>query len=183
MATRYRYGKLNPAKLSARRQRDESIKWNSQPVIAELAGQLGGFIPSTNPTGETPKLSRATVRNTPGGVATNNTILYHFIIDRFTNVGAGTLRMWSRYKAVTNAYVVRSSFIHTVMYNASAQCIVVVMRASAGGASYYYRGKTPQDFQMFVAALSKGVFYNQNIRGKNGGGTKEKHSATSGKRW
>lgn len=176
MVTRYQYGKPL-GQLSERRRKQEYMKWSRPPDINDLKGILGGVTPSFNPAPNSrqPQLRSAPQEFIKTGrerrkelVGTRyeefdySTVLNHFVLTRFAGMGAGMVRMWDRYKSQTEGYVVRSSFIHTLLYNATATTIVVVMR---GGNAYYYGGKTPAQFKQFVAAVSKGVHYNASIKG------------------
>ena len=183
---RYRYGKPLGA-LSAQRQRQETLKWTVPPRIDDLRGLLGGVVPSV-----TPQQTPGTLQLTPLGrfgkvhypkgqaVMDYHTTLYSFIIPRFSGIGAGMIRMWNRYKADTEGYVVRSSFIHTILYNATSTAIIVVMR---GGNAYYYGGKSPADFKRFVDSVSKGVHYNKSIKGTAQGPGGRAYKETHAGRW
>jgi hypothetical protein len=53
-----------------------------------------------------------------------------------------------------------SSFVHRICYDASAQHLVVLLRSTY----YPYCRVDPATFEAWVAAESKGRFYNQNIK-------------------
>lgn len=174
MATRYRYGKPL-GQLSERRRKQEYMKWSRPPDINDLKGILGGVTPSFNPApgSRQPQLRSAPQEFVKVGLERRkelvgtrdaafdySTVLNHFVLTRFAGMGAGQIRMWDRYKSETEGYIVRSSFIHTILYNATAATMVVVMR---GGNAYFYT-KTYQDFMAFIRSVSKGVHYNASVK-------------------
>lgn len=186
MAARYRYGKPLGA-LSNQRQRQETLKWTVPPRMEDLRGILGGVVPNLTapPTPEGLQLNdlgrRGKVHYAKGQAPMDyHTTLYSFIIPRFSGVGAGFIRMWGRYKKDTEGYIVRSSFIHTLLFNETAGTIVVVMR---GGNAYYYGGKSLADFKRFLDAVSKGVHYNAQIKGRATGPGGKAYKETYAGRW
>jgi hypothetical protein len=67
--------------------------------------------------------------------------------------------------AVERVIVVRSSFIHSLIYREKERQLFILMR---DGKTYMYSGVNKNTLSLMLNSVSKGLFYNDNIRGKFG---------------
>lgn len=67
--------------------------------------------------------------------------------------------------SVERVIVVRSSFIHSLIYREKERQLFILMR---DGKTYLYIGISKNTLTLMLNSVSKGLFYNDNIRGKFG---------------
>jgi|LauGreDrversion4_2_1035121.scaffolds.fasta_scaffold01364_11 hypothetical protein len=164
-----------------RRATNEYIKWNVAPSVLDFQQRYFDTRPVEDPNNMQGHVffdgSGALVSqlHSPRDASKRGTFSY---TRYYTQTAYDTFFYYTTSALLTTArddlglakvYTVRSSFISSLIYQKHGSTLYILFR---GGSMYTYPGVTEATFHDLLRQLSKGRYFNKNIRGRYAGGAK-----------